>query len=233
MAVLQTKEQQSYIYYTPPSKPQTPKKPKKPIPIIQVGAGVSGTSSTLLLDYNDPVLNQWLAEKWMDWTINDYDIPSGEFAGEVASKDFAFIMGAWEWINDNIDYDTSSLDLNWEDRKASDILERGFGVCTDFNVLLVTTLRSAGINAKIIEGTAGRSMEEALRDGEYHVWTQVKIGNVWYDVDPLLNPDGNFVLDSYRVHFEENYIPAVLGSDSNTNDPFYADDVKQFFEDVV
>ncbi len=218
MAVVQNRE--SYRFYTPTSKPQAPKKPQ---PLVQIGKDITGTGATLLLDYDNAILNQWLAEKWLDWTINDYYIPSGVFAGEVAAKEFSFIMGAWEWINDNIDYDTAALDLRWRDRKASDVLDRGFGVCADFNILLITMLRSAGIEARYVEG------DKILNNFDYHAWTQIRIGGVWYNVDPLLDASADFVLDEFKSTFDD-YTTAILGSDTNTWDPFYGDDVKQFFD---
>ncbi len=211
---------ESYLKPTPVSKPNRPKKPKQLTPIIQLTS--SYTKATFLLDYDDDEFNQWLAEKWLDWTIDDYHIPSGDFVGEVTSKEFAFIMGAWTWINNNIDYNLDALDTRWSRRKASDVLNRGYGVCSDFSVLFVAILRSAGIKARLVEGKKRESVD-------YHEWTQVKIGDVWYDIDPLIDSNPDFVLDEYKAIFI-NYIPAILGSNSDTSDPYYSDDVKQFFE---
>lgn len=220
MSVIINAGQESYIYPIDPTPAQRWKNALTSTPIIQVER--SYTQSTYLLDYKTDLFSQWLAEKWMDWTIEDYVIPHDPYQGEIAGKDFAFIMGAWEWIKDNIDYDPGVKDIDWEKRQASDVLERGGGICSDINILFVAILRSAGIQTRYVEG-----VKHTLYG--YHAWTQVKLDR-WYNVDPLLPSNPDFVLHSYGEVFSSIYIPAILGSDTNTDDPFYGEDVVEFFE---
>jgi len=210
--------------YTRPIGPGGPQTPTRPVPIVQIGSRITGTGATYLLDYDDPIMEQWLAEKWLDWTLDVFYIPPGPYEGEIASNEYAFIIRAWAWINSNIGYDLDALDIGWRNRKASNILDRGYGVCADINILFVTMLRFAGINSRYIEGRK----EGAI---DYHAWTQVKIGGAWFNIDPLLTANPNFVSDDYGSTFDD-YIAAILGSDTNTNDPYYGEDVEQFFEEL-
>ncbi len=75
-------------------------------------------------------------------------------------------MLLYEYVSKNYDYELFS---NW--RNSEEILNSSSGDCADQSVLLVSLLRSIGIESYVVEG-----------DG--HAWTAVHLKNRWIQVDP-------------------------------------------------
>jgi hypothetical protein len=56
------------------------------------------------------------------------------------------------------------------------------GVCIDFALALWKVLTELDVECKLITGIANENTEHVLIDVN-HAWNQVKINNIWYNVD--------------------------------------------------
>ncbi|MFA5014906.1 MAG: transglutaminase domain-containing protein [Actinomycetota bacterium] len=108
---------------------------------------------------------------------------------------------------------------------ASEILQKGKGVCTDYSILYTALCRAAGIPAKFVQGLPVFSI---LSEGEGelpygHAWVEIKLpGYGWIPVD--ITAEGGFMAYNYYLNMEtykgsgvfykslpiegENYYPA-------------------------
>ena len=80
------------------------------------------------------------------------------------------------------DYVAKALTYDWNSyyrgivpqKKASEALSSGTGVCQDYSRLFAAIARAAGIPTRIVIGTG---------DGEPHAWNRVYVNGKWLDVD--------------------------------------------------
>ena len=90
-----------------------------------------------------------------------------------------------DWIVTNAHY---SLKYN----TASGIFDYGEGLCEAYARAYKELLDQAGLENKLVSGTAGLEGQKP----ESHMWNQVKVGNIWLHVDCTwddpVNPDGSF-----------------------------------------
>ena len=99
----------------------------------------------------------------------------------------------YEFVAATLDYDHSILEngkfgLNY----ASQILQNGKGVCTDYSILYAALCRAAGIPAIIVQGIPVFSiLNEPEKELSYgHAWVEIKIpGYGWIPVDVTSEED--------------------------------------------
>jgi hypothetical protein len=95
-----------------------------------------------------------------------------------------------DYIEKNTEYDTS-----YKNYTAYDALSTGKAVCQGYALLAYKMLNKAGIETRIIDGTAG---------DQPHAWNLVKIDGRWYNLDctwddPLPDIPGRVLYDYYNV----------------------------------
>ncbi|QCT04274.1 transglutaminase-like protein [Paenibacillus algicola] len=84
-----------------------------------------------------------------------------------------------DWVVLNLKYDTSLKKYT-----AYDGLSTGSTVCQGYSLLTYKLLKSAGIENKIVEGTAYPS---GSGQGQLHAWNLVKLDGKWYHLDTTWN----------------------------------------------
>lgn len=108
---------------------------------------------------------------------------------------------------------------------ASEILQKGKGVCTDYSILYTALCRAAGIPAKFVQGLPVFSiLSEGKGELPYgHAWVEIKLpGYGWIPID--ITAEGGFMAYNYYLNMEtykgsgvfyksllldgENYYPA-------------------------
>lgn len=99
-----------------------------------------------------------------------------------------------DYIVKNVQYDTS-----YENYSAYDALSEGKTVCQGYALLAYKMLNDAGIETKIISGTANNGYET-----ESHAWNLVKLNGNWYHLDctwddPVPDVKGRVLYDYYNL----------------------------------
>jgi len=99
--------------------------------------------------------------------------------------------------NMHYDYDRAE-NREYEFMSASEILEKGSGVCSDYSILYTAMLRCAGIPARLAAGipvyTILYEMDKEIDVG--HAWVEIKIpGYGWVPVD--ITTEESFWTDNY------------------------------------
>jgi len=132
----------------------------------------------------------------------------------------------YDFVIDRIVYDEEKLALGISDYLyASEILQKGKGVCTDYSILYTALCRAAGIPAKFVQGLPVFSIvSEGEGELPYgHAWVEIKLpGYGWIPVD--ITAEGGFMAYNYYLNLEtykgsgvfyksllidgENYYPA-------------------------
>ena len=119
---------------------------------------------------------------------------------ETNSVEIAKII--YDFVIRNLDYDYfRAEDRNYELLYASEILERGEGVCADYAILYTALLRSAGIPARLAAGIPVYTIlyEKNKEIDIGHAWVEIKIPNYgWIPIDITVEDDfmaGNYYLD--------------------------------------
>ena len=89
-----------------------------------------------------------------------------------------------DWITQHTKYS-----LKYNDQTG--VLIFGEAHCEGYAKTYQTLLDKAGVTNRLVSGTAGKTLHQA----EGHVWNQVKIGDIWYNVDVTwddpVNMDGS------------------------------------------
>lgn len=91
------------------------------------------------------------------------------------------LLTMYEWLSDNLAYDSYMADVLGERRESHSgdwtgtygMYSTHVGVCWDFANVLITMCRAQKIPAVSIEN-----------NGATHMWVAVYIGNEWYEIDP-------------------------------------------------
>ncbi|MEA2016138.1 MAG: transglutaminase domain-containing protein [Actinomycetota bacterium] len=92
-------------------------------------------------------------------------------------------------------------DRNYEFLYASEILERGRGVCADYAILYTAMLRSAGIPSRLSAGIPVYSIlyEDDREIDLSHAWVEVKLpGYGWFPID--ITPEEKFMSPNYYLN---------------------------------
>ncbi len=108
----------------------------------------------------------------------------------------------YNFVIKNLDYDYQrAKDRDYEFLYASEILQRGAGVCADYAILYTALLRSVGIPARFSSGipvyTILYDRDKKIDMG--HAWVEINIpGYGWIPIDITIEDDfmaGNYYLD--------------------------------------
>lgn len=117
-------------------------------------------------------------------------------------NDRAKAKAIYEFVAKTVKYDVQKLenDAFRLDDSALKTLDTEKGVCQDYAFLTVALLRSIGIEARYIGGTA----QSGTSGGERHAWVEAKVDGDWLVMDPTWGAgyvqDGQFVAH-YNDHF--------------------------------
>jgi hypothetical protein len=87
-------------------------------------------------------------------------------------NDFERTLLLFEFASENITYVVCE---DW--RNTSEVLESGYGDCTDKSILLVSMLNSIGIESYVVYGT------QDINDTK-HAWVAARIDGTWLEMDP-------------------------------------------------
>ena len=110
----------------------------------------------------------------------------------------------YDFVIDKMVYDEEKLALGISDYSyASEILQKGKGICTDYSILYTALCRAAGIPAKFVQGLPIFSIvSEGNGELPYgHAWVEIKLpGYGWIPVD--ITAEGGFMAFNYYLNME-------------------------------
>ncbi len=110
----------------------------------------------------------------------------------------------YDFVINKMVYDEEKLALGISDYLlASEILQKGKGVCTDYSILYTALCRAAGIPAKFVQGLPVFSIvTEGKGELPYgHAWAELKLpGYGWIPVD--ITAEGGFMDYNYYLNME-------------------------------
>ena len=170
-----------------------------------------------------------------DITINDYDIEDEEM--EKYTSDDLFIDSdnpiiyntakslignesdpvviaeiLYNFVIRNLDYDyRRAADREYELLYASEILQRGAGVCADYAILYTALLRSVGIPTRLSAGipvyTILYEWDKEIDIG--HAWVEIKIPDYgWVPID--ITQEDDFMAGNYYLNITTERGPGYL-----------------------
>jgi transglutaminase-like putative cysteine protease len=170
-------------------------------------------------------------DEWTDLgalTIQQYPDPTGRVAkwargfvrGERTDtlsllKDLSLGVSAWIGYQSREDEGTQS---------PIETLDRGWGSCRDFAVLLVEAARSLGFGARIVSGylfNPDRNLSGSTDAGSTHAWSEVFVsGAGWISFDPTNRSVGGANLIPVAVARDIRQAMPVSGSFVGDSDAF-------------
>jgi len=118
----------------------------------------------------------------------------------------------YNYVVSNLYYDfPRAEEKDYEFLYASEILDRGKGVCADYAILYTALLRSAGIPARLAAGipvyTILYEKEKEIDMG--HAWVEVKLpGYGWIPID--ITVEDNFMSENYYLDITTEKGPGYL-----------------------
>jgi len=83
--------------------------------------------------------------------------------------------------------DQEVVDISTDLSRASQVLARKIGDCTEHTLLFIALCRSIGIPARELSGLV--YISDADRRFGWHAWAEVEIDGHWVAVDPTLAQD--------------------------------------------
>jgi hypothetical protein len=102
---------------------------------------------------------------------------------------FKVVFKIANWVNNNIEYDLSTVSP--EQLPATWVIANKRGVCTEYSSLLISLLRSLGIPAREVSGFAYTESELFSRGWEFHSWVEVFFPEFgWVPFDPTYGQYG-------------------------------------------
>ena len=103
------------------------------------------------------------------------------------TSDYAKALWLNDWVVDNTQYDNTYTYIS-----AEGVFGRGLGDCEAYHDAYVRLLNRAGIETRRVDSY-----------GDAHVWTGVKLGGKWYNVDTTWNDPGYTFpnIDLKRLYF--------------------------------
>jgi PKD repeat protein len=160
------------------------------------GAGSYEFGDSDLLDYTK-------SEYFIDSDSNIIRSAAQSAAGQekdplaTAEKLYDFVAGA-------LDYDHSIIENGkFGFNYASQVLQNGKGVCTDYSILYAALCRASGIPANIVQGIPVFSiLNEPSKELSYgHAWVEIKLpGYGWIPVD--VTSEENFMGYNYFLNLQ-------------------------------
>jgi transglutaminase-like putative cysteine protease len=107
----------------------------------------------------------------------------------------------YNFVTRNLYYDfPRAEEEDYEFLYASEILERGKGVCSDYAILYTALLRAAGIPARLSAGIPVYTIlfEDEKEIDTGHAWVEIQLpGYGWIPVD--ITPEDDFMSDNYYL----------------------------------
>lgn len=147
---------------------------------------------THLLDYNNPKIQQLMAER--KWTEKD---------------EFEKIKQIYNFVKNEIVFGYNSKD----DFKSSEILEQGYGQCNTKSTLLMSLLRGANVPTR----THGFMIDKTMQKGALvgltyllapakiiHAWVEVYYNGNWIALEGVIPDDGFYNVVKDKLHKRDN-----------------------------
>ncbi len=158
-------------------------------------------SDNLSYDENDEDLETYTTDDLFIDSDNPeiYNTAESLIKSETRPIEIAKIL--YNFVIRNLYYDfPRAEEKNYEFLYASEILERGKGVCSDYAILYAALLRSAGIPARLAAGipvyTILYEREKEIDMG--HAWVEIKLpGYGWIPID--ITPEEDFMSSNYYL----------------------------------
>lgn len=140
------------------------------------------------------------------------------FAFDEDTPETEKVRRIYDYIYDNVEYDIIHKNNEGYHLKSTayGALINGHATCQGYAVTLCRLLREAGVDCRVITGTA---YDEGSGE-EYHAWNIVCIGGKWYDIDltwdkrlgkradKLCCEDSFYSHESDEKYLSENYCRA-------------------------
>jgi hypothetical protein len=167
-----------------------------------------GEEKTIILNY-DITLSKGNIN-WDD-NVNDQYLNPSEFIDSdnkkiiesaksliVKNDDLDTAKNISKYVSRKIKFDTS-IKINQDSLKASEVLEVKKGVCVDYSNLMTALLRAAGIPAKSVSGLVFNRLSNSSdwsSPAGSHAWVEFCVDGEWYFDDPtwgnryFMNSDG-------------------------------------------
>ena len=134
----------------------------------------------------------------------DYILSAMDFSRK--STDYDKVCAIYEYVCDNVSYDVVHKNKDKQHAKttAYAALKYRTAVCQGYAVLLYRLLKEAGVNTRVITGTATKDGVE-----EFHAWNLVCVDGLYYNADAtwdtafgtrdyFLKSDDTFFIDHVR-----------------------------------
>lgn len=146
---------------------------------------------------------------------------------EDISSDYKKALAIFEFVNTELQYDTSS---NYANKGAISALENKRGVCEEFASLYVALCRAVNIPSRVVEGYKIDKKDVEDENGEYHTeydvinhaWAEIYLDDYgWLPVEPTII----YMVGSERVAYVNafcklelpEYIPTGIYNYKNAN----------------
>lgn len=158
-------------------------------------------SDNLSYDKNDRDLETYTADDLFIDSDNPeiYNTAKSLIKNEIRPIEIARILYNFVIINLYYDFPRAE-DKDYEFLYASEILERGKGVCSDYAILYTALLRSAGIPARLAAGIPAYAIlyEKEKEIDMGHAWVEIKLpGYGWIPID--ITPEDDFMSANYYL----------------------------------
>jgi hypothetical protein len=163
-------------------------------------------------DENDPDLSYYTREDF--YIDSDNPVISEITEGLIGNKSSPLRIAEdiYEFVVRNLYYDYERAeDRNYEFMNASEILEKGSGVCSDYSILYTAMLRSAGIPARLAAGIPVYTIlyEENKEIDIGHAWVEIKFpGCGWVPID--ITTEENFWTSNYFLNIATERGPGYI-----------------------
>jgi hypothetical protein len=163
-------------------------------------------------DGNDPDLSYYTREDF--YIDSDNPVISEITEGLIGNKSSPLRIAEdiYEFVVRNLYYDYERAeDRNYEFMNASEILEKGSGVCSDYSILYTAMLRSAGIPARLAAGIPVYTIlyEENKEIDIGHAWVEIKFpGCGWVPID--ITTEENFWTSNYFLNIATERGPGYI-----------------------
>ncbi len=111
---------------------------------------------------------------------------------EDISSDYKKALAIFEFVNTELQYDTSS---SYANKGSLSALEKKRGVCEEFATLYVALCRAVNIPSRVVEGYKIDKKDVELENGEYetkydiinHAWAEIYLDDYgWLPVEPTI-----------------------------------------------
>ncbi len=142
------------------------------IMVSDTSDGLSGAPFVEIENLPDSVLNYLLPSRFCE---------SDRFLNLATEITFACLPGYDQvsaiehWVRDNIAYEMEGSDIQLS---ATEINQRGSGVCRDFSHMGIALCRSLSIPARLVVGYL-----HGLVPMDLHAWFEAYVGGRWYTFD--------------------------------------------------